>query len=219
MGRSHWTVAVLMLLGAASLTRAAEPTKPVPNPLEGDKPAATATTLTAPAAKDRIQQAMRDTAEALRSRSVEPAERSHFVELLNAAEALRHDEKVPQHERDKWRGLARVRLVEGADAMRRQLAKKDAAQAGAAPAGADARISRQLPAAGGAVTGVTQQAADVVEAQKLIEIITTTVRPETWEDYGGQGVIRYWSLGSALIIYNTADVHERVGGFAGQLRP
>lgn len=216
MGRSIWTA--LLLFSAVSLTRAAEPTKPVPNPLEVDESTAASTLPAAPAAKDRLLQAMRDTAEALRSRTVEPAERSYFVELLGAAEALRHDEKVPQHERDKWRGLARVRLVEGAEAMRRQIAKNGASQAGAAPAAVDVHISRQLPAVGGAATGATSQAADVVEAQKLIEIITTTVRPDTWEDNGGQGVIRYWSLGSALIIYNTADVHERVGGFAGQLR-
>jgi hypothetical protein len=94
--------------------------------------------------------------------------------------------------------------------MRRQLAK---------PAD-KGTISRQFPAGGGAAaSGAMAQSPDVIEAEKLIEIITTTVRPETWQDNGGQGVIKYWSLGSALIIYNTADVHERVGGFAGRLRP
>lgn len=189
--------------GAAAFSSATEPTKPKLDPLEPSSAAQ------APTSKERVQSAMRETAEALKSRTVEPAERSHFVELLNAADALRHDKAVPQHERDKWRGLAGVRLVEGADTMRRQLAK---------PAD-KGNISRQFPAAGGAPTSATTQPADVVEAEKLIEIITTTVRPETWQDNGGQGVIKYWSLGNALIIYNTADVHERVGGFAGQIRP
>jgi hypothetical protein len=209
----------MVLIVAASSARASEPTKPVANPVDIDKPTATAPAATTPPAKDRLQKAMRDTAEALRSRTVEPAERSHFVELLNAAEALRHDEKVPQHERDKWRGLARVRLGEGADAMRRQLAQPASSSGRVLPA-ADAHVLRQVPAVGGAgaVPGATTPAADVVEAQKLIELITSTIRPETWEDNGGQGVIRYWSLGSALIIYNTADVHERLGNFTGQLR-
>jgi hypothetical protein len=219
----RWNIlAVAAVLCSSYMGRADEPTKPAVQPVDIEKSSAK---VESPAAKDRLQKAMRGTAEALRSRTVEPAERASFVELLYAAEALKVDESVPLHEREKWRGLARVRLVEGADAMRRQLAKE--VQAAAAPASSDAHVSKQFPAGGGgafggfgaAAAGPQQQKADVVEAEKLIEIITTTIRPETWDVNGGQGVIKYWSLGGALIIYNSADVHERIGGFTGQLRP
>jgi len=202
------SIVIASMVGAvAAFSSAAEPTKSKIDPLDATAEPSPAKTLTS---KDRVLQAMRDTADALKSRTVEPEERSRFVELLNAAEALRHDEAVPQHERDKWRGVARVRLVEGVTAMRRQLANPVVSR----------HVLAQFPAGGGNVpANATTQSADVIEAEKLIDIITTTVRPETWQDNGGEGVIRYWSLGSALIIYNTADVHERVGGFAGQVRP
>jgi len=195
---------------------AGEPTKPrvdslSPTPVEvGD------------GTKARLLDALRTTAEALRSRSVETAEHAAFIELLAAAEALRHDESVPQSERDLRRGWARGRLAEAADILRRQ-EKRAAASAKNAPtishsALANSHTLHQVPAVGASVVP-TNVPGDVVEAQKLIEIIVDAIRPETWDDNGGVGTIRYWSLGKALIIYNTADVHERVGGFAGQLRP
>lgn len=165
-------------------------------------------TVIAPPPKDRVVDALKKTAAALRSRSVEPEEQASFVELLAAAEALRNDESVPQHERDRLRGFARARLGEGAQALRRSV-----------PRPVSERISRQLPAQSQTGAGPTSPTPDVVEAEKLIEIITGAIRPETWDVNGGLGTIRYWSLGHALIITNSADVHERVGGLGGALRP
>src|SRR5687768_11511010 len=100
-------LAAAMILCAAGPASVDEPTKPKTDPVE--KPAARESS------KDRVQRALITTAEALRSRSIDEAERAAFIELLAAAEALRNDESVPQHERDRWRGLARVRLAEGLD--------------------------------------------------------------------------------------------------------
>jgi len=200
---------------------AGEPTKPRFDAISSASPTPVAV---GGETKARLLAALRTTAEALRSRSVEPAEHAAFIELLEAAEALRHDESVPQSERDLRRGWARGRLAEAADILRRQ-EKRAAAAAKNAPAIshaalADTHTLNQVIGVGGAAAVAPQNVpADVVESQKLIEIIVDAIRPETWDDNGGQGTIRYWSLGKALIIYNTADVHERVGGFAGQLRP
>jgi hypothetical protein len=158
--------------------------------------------------KDRIVSALRTTSEALRSGSIEPSEQAAFAELLDAAEALRRDESVPQRERDRLRGMARIRLEAGANALRRAQARPDAE-----------KISRQLPAGQGGAAGTSPRSPDVAEAEKLIETITGAIRPETWSSQGGLGTIRYWSLGNALIITNSADVHERVGGLGGALRP
>jgi hypothetical protein len=162
------------------------------------------------AAKDRVVALLQQTATALRSRSIEPHERPLFAELLTAADALAKDDAVPLEDRERWRGLARVRLGEGADVMRRQLAKKPANVR--AP---QTTLSQVLPQGSVAPGG---KSADAVEAEALIELITGAVRPESWEDRGGQGVVRYWSLGHALIIRNTADVQEKVGGTVGLLR-
>jgi hypothetical protein len=194
----------VLAIWCASLL-AAEP--PSPEPAPPTKESAAGAQETSPPPKERVMKALRTTAEALRSRSLEPEERAAFVELLGAAEALRTDESVPQHERDRLRGLARVRLGEGANVLRRTAARP-----------ADENVSRQFPAAAGAA-GPQQQLPDVVEAEKLIEIITGAIRPESWDVNGGLGTIRYWSLGNALIITNTAEVHERVGGLTGALRP
>jgi hypothetical protein len=186
-------------LGLASVAFAAEPT---PNVV--------------PASKTRVIQALQSTAEALRSRSIEPQEQPRFKELLDAADALAKDEKVPLSERERWRGMARVRLAEGADVLRRQLAKKPQLPASKA----SPILAQQAGAGFGAAPAATVgPSPDVGEAQKLIELITGAVRPESWEDRGGDGVIRYWSLGHALIIRNTADIQEKIGGNVGMLRP
>jgi hypothetical protein len=44
------------------------------------------------------------------------------------------------------------------------------------------------------------------------------ISPETWDVNGGQGVIRYWSLGHGLIIRNTAAEQEKTGDLLQQLR-
>src|SRR5690606_14647019 len=119
------------------------PTGAPPAPQESRVDSHEASPPSAPAAgasKDRIVAALRRTADALRSRSVEPAEYADFEELLAAAQALRDDPGVPQHERDRLRGLARVRLSEGAALLRRSSA------AGVGPGGVV--VSRQLLAIG-----------------------------------------------------------------------
>lgn len=187
-------VMVLCLLGRSATSCAAEPSVPA----------------TKSATKDRVVRLLQQTATALRSRSIEPDERPLFVELLAAADALAKDEAIPLEERERWRGLARVRLGEGADLLRRQLAKK--------PVNVrtpQLTLSQVLPQGSAAPGG---KSAEAVEAEALIELITGAVRPESWEDRGGQGVVRYWSLGHALIIRNTADVQEKVGGTVGLLR-
>jgi hypothetical protein len=195
----------------------------------GDEPAAKQeSTANEPrsASQDRILTSLQQTAEALRSRSIEPAEMPLFQELLAAAEALRKDESVPLDRREKWRGLARARLVEGAAVLRRQeaAAAQQAAKAQAVAAKGNqpativppssTTLAQIIPFGGGTGTPATggNQNPAAQEAEKLIDLIQEAVRPETWDVNGGQGTIRYWSLGHALIIQNTAEVHERIGG-------
>lgn len=177
------------------------------------------------ASQDRILVALQQTAEALRSRSLESAELPLFEELLAAAEASRKDETVPLDRREKWRGLARARLVEGAAVLRRQIAAaQQAAKAqavavkGKQPATivppSSTTLAQIIQFGGGSGTPATgaNPTPAAQEAEKLIDLIQEAVRPETWDVNGGQGTIRYWSLGHALIIQNTAEVHERIGG-------
>ncbi|MBW7906987.1 MAG: hypothetical protein LC135_11715 [Phycisphaerae bacterium] len=49
------------------------------------------------------------------------------------------------------------------------------------------------------------------EIQRLIDLITTVIEPDTWEQNGGIGTIR--AFRSQLVVRNTIFVHQRLGGF------
>jgi hypothetical protein len=208
----------LLICGTAATLRGDQPTKPaaIPNAVSTKAAAAKAAS-----AKDRVVRALQQTAEAMRSRSIEPAEHATFRELLAAADALAKDKNVALMEREKWRGIARGRLAEGADLLRRQLARKPAnVRPPLSPVLAQQGLGGLMQPLGGmqAQPGNAGPSAEQQEAEALMELITGAIRPESWEDNGGEGVIRYWSLGHAIIIHNTADVHEKVGGTVGLLR-
>jgi len=79
--------------------------------------------------------------------------------------------------------------------------------AGAAPAGTS-------PAAGPGGLGGGAQA----DFDTLIDIITGTVKPESWEDVGGPGTIRENPMNLSLIIGQTQEVHEEIVDLLEQLR-
>jgi type II secretory pathway component GspD/PulD (secretin) len=52
----------------------------------------------------------------------------------------------------------------------------------------------------------------------LIKMITSTIKPETWDDMGGPGHIEYYPLGMALVISQTPDIQEQVSELLAALR-
>ena len=52
----------------------------------------------------------------------------------------------------------------------------------------------------------------------LIELITTTVAPDSWEDVGGSGSIAPFEVNRSLVIRQTEAVHEGIVGLLEQLR-
>jgi beta-lactamase regulating signal transducer with metallopeptidase domain len=56
-----------------------------------------------------------------------------------------------------------------------------------------------------------------IEGQ-LIRLIVSTIAPATWSEAGGPGTIDYFPLGMALVINQTADVHEQVTDLLEALR-
>ncbi len=53
---------------------------------------------------------------------------------------------------------------------------------------------------------------------RLLNLITSTVAPDSWSDRGGPGTIQYFPLGMALVIRNTQDVQEQVADLLAALR-
>ena len=53
--------------------------------------------------------------------------------------------------------------------------------------------------------------------EELVELIQKTIAPHTWDVNGGLGSIYYWRQGRALIIRQTGDVHDQIGGVLEQM--
>ncbi|MDX1963315.1 MAG: hypothetical protein SFX18_09190 [Pirellulales bacterium] len=52
----------------------------------------------------------------------------------------------------------------------------------------------------------------------LIELITTTVQPDSWKENGGQGGIAPFETNLTLVVSNTQEVHEKIADLLQQLR-
>jgi hypothetical protein len=63
-------------------------------------------------------------------------------------------------------------------------------------------------------------AADRYEADwdSLIDVITTTIAPDTWEDVGGPGSIKEFDKSAAIIVSQTREVHRQIEKLLATLR-
>ena len=58
----------------------------------------------------------------------------------------------------------------------------------------------------------------VADFDPLIDLITTTIAPESWTDVGGPGAIREFESNLSLVVSQTQDVHEQIADLLEQLR-
>ncbi len=84
--------------------------------------------------------------------------------------------------------------------------------AGSAMVGGGAGGGFGSPAAGNA-GGASQEDFD-----KLMDLITTTVSPETWEANSGTGTISSFNVNLSLVVSQTQEVHEQIANLLEQLR-
>jgi type II secretory pathway component GspD/PulD (secretin) len=54
--------------------------------------------------------------------------------------------------------------------------------------------------------------------KNLMDLIKTTIAPESWADMGGKGTIQYYPLGLGLVVNQTQDVQEQVADLLEALR-
>jgi RNA polymerase sigma factor (sigma-70 family) len=69
----------------------------------------------------------------------------------------------------------------------------------------------------------TYEVGDLVGAEPtgddaLLRLIPRTIQPQTWAEAGGVGTIAYYPPAQALVVSQTADVHEQVADFLAVLR-
>jgi len=70
--------------------------------------------------------------------------------------------------------------------------------------------------------GSSSQAATLRPGQTieelLINLIQSTIAPDSWIDVGGKGTIKYFPIGLALVVNQTQDIQEQVADLLGALR-
>jgi type II secretory pathway component GspD/PulD (secretin) len=81
--------------------------------------------------------------------------------------------------------------------------------------GAPGRL-RNTPMEGGAMSN-TGPASGTLE-KELIRLITSTIKPDTWESRGGEGSIEYFPLGMVMVINQSPEVIEEVERLLESLR-
>lgn len=60
--------------------------------------------------------------------------------------------------------------------------------------------------------------AAMADFDSLIELIKTTISPDSWDDTGGAGAIEPFPINLSLVISQTQDVHEQIADLLDQLR-
>ncbi|MFV2068357.1 MAG: hypothetical protein ACC645_15415, partial [Pirellulales bacterium] len=58
----------------------------------------------------------------------------------------------------------------------------------------------------------------LADFDSLIELITTTIEPDTWDEVGGAGSIAPFETNLSLVVSQTQDVHEQIVDLLEQLR-
>lgn len=53
--------------------------------------------------------------------------------------------------------------------------------------------------------------------EQLVDLIQTTIRPNTWDRVGGPGSIYYWRSQRAIVVRQMGDVHDEIGDVLQQL--
>ena len=147
-------------------------------------------------------------------------------EFLVLYKELRADTRLPTADRRELLGKVRGRLVRLSQMIARVVVRR-LGLAGQQPAtvatiGNPAGVLAQQAPAGGAGMampgGGGPNGPDADEGQNLVDLIQTTIAPETWDVNGGPGSIYYWRNQHVLVIRATDDVHGFVGDVIDQLQ-
>lgn len=79
-------------------------------------------------------------------------------------------------------------------------------------------VSPLIIKADGSRDRTTEAGGDQPDFDGLMDLIESTVKPETWEVVGGPGTIRSFEPNLCIIVTQTQDVHEEITSLLEQLR-
>ena len=80
------------------------------------------------------------------------------------------------------------------------------------------RVPAGIRAGAPQVVGQNPQDPTAANAAALIDLIQSTVAPNSWDIRGGQGSIVYFSPGGGLVVRQTGEAHQVIGGGLEQMR-
>jgi hypothetical protein len=149
-----------------------------------------------------------------------------LVELFNE---VRANERMVPDDQSRYQGLLRARLQTLSKELKKQLPLERPAHV-AIPADKGPPVLAQQAA--GAANRQNGNAFNVpnaanagagrditsANAQSLIDLIETTIAPTTWQRAGGQGTIRYYRPLRVLVIRQTGEIHDQLGGLLQGVR-
>ena len=126
--------------------------------------------------------------------------------LVSLYESLEHIESLPRGERTRMRQTLQSRLVKQLEELLHEQRKHELAQ-------------RRLSARRGTTDSQAGGGATAFAAQQLINLIVTTIAPDSWKQNGGKGSISFYARNPALIIRQTGEVHGETADLLRALRP
>jgi hypothetical protein len=132
--------------------------------------------------------------------------------LLPLYAELRCDTVMVKEERDRYTAIFRDRLLKLSKKLDQHLAKTSPAASPETPTPPSARF------ASASTSGNRGGAAVQDYGKELVALIQHVIAPDTWDVVGGNGVIMYYQPLHVLVIRQTDDVHEQIGGGFQQLR-
>jgi hypothetical protein len=147
------------------------------------------------------------------SRPIREAPADVAADLLVLHAALHQPSDLSGAEEVNLRGRVRQRLEQARDRLRSDRHRLEQQSARDAR-----RRSTQRAAAGTFATGLTTLPGELASAQGLIDLITETIDPDSWDVNGGRGRIRYYAPLRVLVVRNRLRVHEQLGGALGDVR-
>ena len=150
--------------------------------------------------RDEYQATLLATTERAKPRPEEAVPR-----LVSLYVSLEHAEALPRGERTRMRQTLQSRLVKQLEELLREQRKHELAQQRTAK-----RVGSDSQAGGGATA---------FAAQQLINLIVTTIAPDSWKQNGGKGSISFYARNPALVIRQTGEVHGETAELLRALRP
>jgi hypothetical protein len=184
--------------------------------------------VVSPAASPRVGSELREAVREALRRWAKPSDQEAEKaarEFLSLYEELRQDRQLASSQREYLETKVRGRLEQLSDQISLQIAlqKRKAQKANsvklpgdrAEPLGQQMGMMGQSPFGQGGLGGAAR--ADD-EGQALVDLIQKTICPTSWDINGGPGSIYYWYPGRAMVIRQTDDVHDQIGGVLEQMR-